>query len=261
MLNVYGATNGCLTEFPASATDLPPDAVWIDLVEPTANEESKVEGVLGIDIPTREELAEIEASSRLYQEDGAVFMTANLIRRGDNDEPESSPVTFILKDNTLTDPSSTSFGLTVTDLDGDVAARRRDDAHIDMDSCGAADALKVLVDQHAQDLRLGARRHVGDLVEEEDPGVRLLEQPGLGAGPAGLSQHCPGHDRADGKSARHGDRRAGLFLRRAVPRSSRCGHCPRPPWVGSTAWIPRGGWPWCLPWCLQKPHRLPHCSR
>ena len=70
-------------------------------MEPTANEELKVEGVLGIDIPTREELAEIEASSRLYQEDGAVFMTANLIRRGDNDEPESSPVTFIIKDNTL----------------------------------------------------------------------------------------------------------------------------------------------------------------
>jgi magnesium transporter len=101
MLNVYGAANGCLTEFPASTPELPPDAVWIDLVEPTANEESKVEGVLGIDIPTREELAEIEASSRLYQEDGAVFMTANLIRRGDNDEPESSPVTFIVKDNTL----------------------------------------------------------------------------------------------------------------------------------------------------------------
>ena len=101
MLNVYGAANGCLIEFAASETDLPADAVWIDLVEPTANEESKVEGVLGIDIPTREELAEIEASSRLYQEDGAVFMTANLIRRGDNDEPESSPVTFILKDNTL----------------------------------------------------------------------------------------------------------------------------------------------------------------
>ena len=81
MLNVYGAAHGCLTEFPAETPELPPDAVWIDLVEPTANEESKVEGVLGIDIPTREELAEIEASSRLYQEDGAVFMTANLIRR------------------------------------------------------------------------------------------------------------------------------------------------------------------------------------
>ena len=100
MLNVYGTANGCLTEFPEAA-ELPADAVWIDLVEPTANEDSKVEGVLGIDIPKREELAEIEASSRLYQEDGAVFMTANLIRRGDNDEPESSPVTFIIKDNTL----------------------------------------------------------------------------------------------------------------------------------------------------------------
>jgi magnesium transporter len=101
MLNVYGAANGCLTELPVDTQELPPDSVWIDLVEPTANEESKVEGVLGIDIPTREELAEIEASSRLYQEDGAVFMTANLIRRGENDEPESSPVTFIIKDNTL----------------------------------------------------------------------------------------------------------------------------------------------------------------
>ncbi len=101
MLTVYGTANGCLTEFSASPADLPPDAVWIDLVEPSANEESKVEATLGIDIPTREELAEIEASSRLYQEDGAVFMTANLIRRGDNDEPESSPVTFIIKDNTL----------------------------------------------------------------------------------------------------------------------------------------------------------------
>ena len=91
MLNVYGTANGCLTEFPAEIAELPLDAVWIDLIEPTANEESRVEAVLGIDIPTREELAEIEASSRLYQEDGAVFMTANLIRRGENDEPKSSP--------------------------------------------------------------------------------------------------------------------------------------------------------------------------
>ena len=70
-------------------------------MEPTDAEESAVEAALGIDIPTREELAEIEASSRLYQEDGAAFMTANLIRRGENDQPESSPVTFIIKDNTL----------------------------------------------------------------------------------------------------------------------------------------------------------------
>ena len=102
MLSAYGTANGCLTEFAAAPEPaVPEDAVWLDLVAPTAAEEAAVEKALGIDIPTREELAEIEASSRLYQEDGAAFMTANLIRRGEHDRPESSPVTFIVKDNRL----------------------------------------------------------------------------------------------------------------------------------------------------------------
>jgi magnesium transporter len=102
MLSVYGTANGCLTEFQALPTpSVPEDAVWLDLVEPTSEEERAVEKALGIDIPTREELAEIEASSRLYQEDAAAFMTATLIRRGENDRPESSPVTFIIKNNRL----------------------------------------------------------------------------------------------------------------------------------------------------------------
>ena len=102
MLSAYGTANGCLIEFPGAAEPaVPADVVWLDLVEPTAAEESAVEAALEIDIPTREELAEIEASSRLYQEGGAAFMTANLIRRGDHNQPESSPVTFIIKGNTL----------------------------------------------------------------------------------------------------------------------------------------------------------------
>jgi magnesium transporter len=100
MLSAYGTQKGCLTEFPAGNT-VPNGVVWLDLVAPTADEERVVEEALKIDIPTREELAEIEASSRLYQEDGAAFMTANLIRRGENDRPESSPVTFIIKGNQL----------------------------------------------------------------------------------------------------------------------------------------------------------------
>jgi magnesium transporter len=99
MFTTYGTANGCLTELAPGG--VPKDAVWLDLVEPTAAEEATVEEALSIDIPTREELAEIEASSRLYQEDGAAFMTANLIRRGDHDQPESSPVTFIIKGNQL----------------------------------------------------------------------------------------------------------------------------------------------------------------
>lgn len=101
MLAAYGTAKGCLIEFATSEPGVPPETVWLDLVEPSAAEETAVETALGIDIPTREELAEIEASSRLYQEDGAAFMTANLIRRGEHDQPESSPVTFIIKDNTV----------------------------------------------------------------------------------------------------------------------------------------------------------------
>jgi magnesium transporter len=100
MLSAYGTDKGCLTELPAG-TSVPEGVVWLDLVVPTFEEEAAVEAALSIDIPTREELAEIEASSRLYQEDGAAFMTANLIRRGENDRPESSPVTFIIKGNQL----------------------------------------------------------------------------------------------------------------------------------------------------------------
>src|SRR5918994_3397555 len=102
MLSVFGVSKGCLTpkQVPAGGI-IPESAIWIDLHAPAPEEEQTVEESLKIDIPTREELAEIEASSRLYQEDGAAFMTANLIRRGENDRPESSPVTFIIKDNLL----------------------------------------------------------------------------------------------------------------------------------------------------------------
>ena len=103
MLQTYGTQKGCLVEHDkiSASASVPKDTVWIDLVEPTHDEEVIVESSLKIDIPTRGELAEIEASSRLYQEEGAAFMTATLIRRGEDERPESSPVTFIIAGNKL----------------------------------------------------------------------------------------------------------------------------------------------------------------
>jgi magnesium transporter len=102
MLTAYAIDKDHLLALPADCDLAVMKAcIWMDLVEPTDAEEALVEAALGIDIPTRGELAEIEASSRLYQDDGAAFMTANLIRRGDDDRPESSPVTFIVKDKQL----------------------------------------------------------------------------------------------------------------------------------------------------------------
>ncbi len=41
---------------------------WIDLNHPSEEEEVRIERLLGVEIPTREEMAEIEVSSRLYRE-------------------------------------------------------------------------------------------------------------------------------------------------------------------------------------------------
>ena len=71
-------------------------ALWLDLVSPTREEEVAVERVLGLDIPTREEMNEIEISSRLYLEGSGTFMTAILPAHTEGDDPEMAPVTFVL---------------------------------------------------------------------------------------------------------------------------------------------------------------------
>lgn len=70
--------------------------VWIDLVGPSKDEEARLEALLGVDLPTKEEMEEIEISSRLYNEDGAAFMTALLPAHADGDDPEMHPVSFVL---------------------------------------------------------------------------------------------------------------------------------------------------------------------
>jgi magnesium transporter len=75
---------------------LPADALWIDLIVPTPDEERFVEQAIGVDVPTREEMREIESSARLYEEGGALYMTATIVTKLDTDLPESTQVTFIL---------------------------------------------------------------------------------------------------------------------------------------------------------------------
>ena len=80
---------------------LAPDVLWIDLVAPTLDEDRAVERVLGLAIPTREEMAELEASSRLYREGGATYVTADILHNGDSDLPVLDPVTFVLTSGPL----------------------------------------------------------------------------------------------------------------------------------------------------------------
>lgn len=71
-------------------------ALWIDALDPTKSEEEYLEQALDIEIPTREDMVEIELSSRLYKENGTYYMTATMIAQHESVNPVLDPVTFIL---------------------------------------------------------------------------------------------------------------------------------------------------------------------
>ncbi|MFN0126449.1 MAG: magnesium transporter CorA family protein [Verrucomicrobiales bacterium] len=70
--------------------------LWIDLLDPTADEIALVQAAVGVELPTRSEMQEIEVSSRLYTENDALFMTATVIHKADAAFPEVTPITFVL---------------------------------------------------------------------------------------------------------------------------------------------------------------------
>lgn len=97
MITAYIRDNGAVRPVPVqTGQSLPADAIWIDLLAPTKDEETLTETALAIDLPTREEMREIEISSRLYQENGALFMTATVMTQVETGNPETEPVTFVL---------------------------------------------------------------------------------------------------------------------------------------------------------------------
>jgi magnesium transporter len=102
MLTCYAASaNGLVQRGPWQPGRETSQLAWIDLLEPTREEEHDVELALGIDLPTREEMAEIEDSSRFYKENGALYLTATVMTQSESDVPSTSEVTFVLVRNLL----------------------------------------------------------------------------------------------------------------------------------------------------------------
>ncbi len=81
--------------------EIPAGSVWIDLLNPTAGEDKKIETHLGISIPTREEMHDLEPSEIIYTENGAHYMTARVICQSDTNVPKLADVTFILTESAL----------------------------------------------------------------------------------------------------------------------------------------------------------------
>ncbi|MDO5472030.1 MAG: magnesium transporter CorA family protein [Akkermansia sp.] len=124
---------------------------WIDLLTPNADELAYAEQLCAIEMPTKDEMREIEATSRLYCEDGARFMTTTVLSRVETDEPMIAEITFILKSGvliTIRHTDSYSFRMFSQQL------LRRQDTNRDLVFIGL---LETLVDRQADVLeRFGA---------------------------------------------------------------------------------------------------------
>lgn len=171
-------------EMNAGNLSLLKDALWIDLLAPTQEDEHQVEEVTGLEIPTREEMQEIELSSRLYKENDAIFMTAMMIAQADSPHPKLDPVTFVLSQNRLItiryiDPMS--FKLFITRL-------KKLDAHshdamslfmelLDATIARLADILE-LVGRRLNDCSFTIFRPESDSVAEKLDYKQLMQQVG-----------------------------------------------------------------------------------
>lgn len=59
----------------------------------------KIADALGVELPARDEMKDIEPSSRLYRKAGATYMTAVLGWKAETEAPELSDVSFVLARN------------------------------------------------------------------------------------------------------------------------------------------------------------------
>lgn len=97
MLRAYRTVEGRNERLPegCAPSDLS-KACWIDLFGPTPQEVALVEAAFGLELPSREEMREIELSSRVYREEAGLFLTATVLCRADAPVPEMMDVSFVL---------------------------------------------------------------------------------------------------------------------------------------------------------------------
>ncbi len=74
---------------------------WVDLTDPTDAGRSSIETSFGLRVPTRAEIDEIEATSRLQLDNGALYMTAPLILASGNEPWIPASTGFVLTKRVL----------------------------------------------------------------------------------------------------------------------------------------------------------------
>jgi magnesium transporter len=93
-----------LTAYPASAHvegRAQRKASWLDLVDPTSGERSIVKSDYGLRLPSREDLSEVESSSRIFEENGVLFLSMPIVSHARALEDAPSPIGFVLSKDVL----------------------------------------------------------------------------------------------------------------------------------------------------------------
>ncbi|SDP71790.1 magnesium transporter [Phyllobacterium sp. YR620] len=97
MIFVYTLEDDYLMASAALAgAELPANTVWVDLLNPTHEEDHHVESWMKASIPTRDDMHEIEESSRFYAENGAQYLTAPVLYSTGENSHGIGPISFIL---------------------------------------------------------------------------------------------------------------------------------------------------------------------
>lgn len=86
---------------PGHAGEAAAPPIWLDLLAPDMAAIGEVDRAYALDLPTQEEMQEIETSSRLYEEGGSLYMTITYIANSLGDKPETTQLTFVVKDSML----------------------------------------------------------------------------------------------------------------------------------------------------------------
>src|SRR6478609_3870967 len=94
-----------LTHYPTaprereSATET--NSTWVDLLNPTDEEIASVQARFGLKLPSREELSEIETSSRISEKNGFLILSMPVVANAHDLEEDPSPLGFVLAEEFL----------------------------------------------------------------------------------------------------------------------------------------------------------------
>ena len=109
-----------LTIVDGQGAERPPDSIgtgaglWIDLLRASPDEVATVEAATGTNLPSADDRAAIEQSSRLIRDDDVLYLTATVLTGLDDEAPRGTPITFVLDKNhliTVRDEAPRSFDL------------------------------------------------------------------------------------------------------------------------------------------------------